>query len=146
MTLTPNPAPALTLTRRTSGESVWLERAPKLATIALRGSPAFASSIATWHADGVAMEWDGVGTEWGRRGMWRQPECVNNVAASRSYERAASIQSVTGSPCGVAALQRRAGIVTSADTPPAGSMAASSGCEAMLPRARAAWLGLGVRG
>jgi hypothetical protein len=46
----------------------------------------------------------------------------------------------------VAALQRRAGIVTSADTPPAGSMAASSGCEAMLPRARAAWLGLGARG
>ena len=94
MTLTPNPAPALTLTRRTSGESVWLERAPRLATIALRGSPAFASSIATWHADGVAMELDGVGTEWGRRGMWRQSECVNNVAASRSYERAASIQSV----------------------------------------------------
>ena len=39
---------------------------------------------------------------------------------------------------------------TSADVPPAASMPASRGCEAMLPRARAAWLGvvlgLGARG
>ena len=35
-------------------------------------------------------------------------------------------------------LQPRAGVVTRADTPPAASMAVSSGCEAMLPRARAA--------
>eukprot|EP00964_Phaeocystis_antarctica_P017225 scaffold9501_cov75-Phaeocystis_antarctica.AAC.3 len=64
---------ASTKARRTSGESVWLERAPRAAAVALSGSPALASSI-----------------------------------------------------------------VTSADTPPASSIAASRGCEAMLPRARAA--------
>jgi hypothetical protein len=93
----------------------------------------------------MQMEWRWSGMEWGRSGDGEA--CGDSLSASIMWQPPVHMSVQPPSrPWGVAALQRRAGIVTSADTPPAGSMAASSGCEAMLPRARAAWLGLGARG